>query len=118
MLLGLVTNEHRGSIVARIIRTLPFAVLHLRGVDPEHMVLMERRPGELDFRLSKILGWDLRIGNQELELHIMDLYVLFHKLSSQTHQTTLHFALSQVYYGRLLSMSKISDFNIILCLYT
>lgn len=37
-----VTNEHRGSIVARVIRTLPFPVLHLGGVDPEHMVLTER----------------------------------------------------------------------------
>lgn len=56
MLLGLVTNEHRGSIVARIIRTLPFAFLHLRGVNPEHMVLVERRLGKLGFSLSKFLG--------------------------------------------------------------
>lgn len=41
MCMGLVTNEHRCSIVTRIIRTLPFPVLHLRGVNPEHMVLRE-----------------------------------------------------------------------------
>lgn len=36
-----VTDEHGGSGVARIIRTLPFPILHLGRVDPEHMVLQE-----------------------------------------------------------------------------
>lgn len=34
------TDKYGCSIVARIIWTLPFPVLHLRGVNPEHMVLM------------------------------------------------------------------------------
>lgn len=40
------TNEYRCSIVARIIWTLPFPVLHLRGVNPEYVVLMQREDRE------------------------------------------------------------------------
>lgn len=40
------TDEDRCRIVAGIIGTLPFPVLHLRGVNPEHMVLMEREDTE------------------------------------------------------------------------
>lgn len=40
--MGAITDEHRCSVVSRIIRTLPFPVLHFRGVNPEHVVLMDR----------------------------------------------------------------------------
>lgn len=33
------TDEHRRSIVARVIWTLPLTILHPGGVDPEHVVL-------------------------------------------------------------------------------
>lgn len=33
------TDEHRCGVVARVIWTLPLTVLHLQGVDPEHVVL-------------------------------------------------------------------------------
>lgn len=36
------TDEHRRCIVSRIIRTLPFSVLHLGRVDPEDVVLTGR----------------------------------------------------------------------------
>lgn len=44
--MGLVTNEYRCSIVARIIGTLPFPVLYFSGVNPKYMVLMEREDRE------------------------------------------------------------------------
>lgn len=39
--MGSITDEHRCSVVSRIIRTLSFPVLHFRGVNPEHVVLMD-----------------------------------------------------------------------------
>lgn len=42
MCMDSVTDEHRCSIMSRIIRTLSFPVFYLRGVNPEHMVLMDR----------------------------------------------------------------------------
>lgn len=52
----MLTDEYRGSIVARIIWTFPFTILHFRGVNSEHMVLTERTETYIHFQFELLLS--------------------------------------------------------------